>query len=226
MYQRAVNIYQSVLKHKQSVIMGASSAPAPVSDPSTDGGGVAFSNGLNTPRYKVLKSFPTFEIRQYPAQMWTSVKIESAELPYEKVVSQAFRMLFKYISGANVNKQKVDMTAPVATDIYPAAGPACDTTFIVSFFVPFALQSNPVAPTDPSVFTRQSAERIVAVRSFGGFIDTYASTVQPHAVQLGADLLAQGIKINNTMHTVSVYDSPFKRMRSCSNCCLMYCHGL
>jgi len=187
-----------------AALVGAMAASAAFTPP-------AFCNGLDCPVYDVLKTYPTFEIRHYPAQMWSSVNVTTGDMPYEKVVNYGFQLLFNYISGANVNKQKVEMAAPVSVDIYPAAGPACNSTFIVSFFVPFALQSNPVAPTDPNVFIRASPDRTVAVRSFGGFMSTYPTSIQPQFEQLGTDLMAQGININTTFQTTNGYDSPFKR---------------
>merc|ERR1712146_323492 len=75
------------------------------------------------------------------------------------------------ISGANEDKKSVDMTAPVLTEGSPGAGPNCNTTFKVSFFVPFEYQppnNPPPKPTSPLVFTETIPAQKVAVKSFGG----------------------------------------------------------
>ena len=48
--------------------------------------------------------------------------------------------LFKYISGANEDEQKIEMTAPVVTRVIAGDGPFCKSLFSVHFFVPFKWQ--------------------------------------------------------------------------------------
>lgn len=55
--------------------------------------------------------------------------------------------LFQYISGNNADRQKVEMTAPVRVKLIPGPGPTCESTFEVSFFVPFKFQASAVCPT-------------------------------------------------------------------------------
>ena len=61
------------------------------------------------------------------------------------------------------------MTAPVATKIEPGAGPNCESTFTVSFYIPPDHQSDPPKPTDPDVFIEEFPAMNVLVQSFGGF---------------------------------------------------------
>ena len=46
---------------------------------------------------------------------------------------------------------KIEMTAPVITKIDPGAGPNCESSFTISFFVPVE-NVDPPAPTNPEVF--------------------------------------------------------------------------
>lgn len=48
--------------------------------------------------------------------------------------------LFKYISGDNEAKKKIEMTSPVTVQTTPGQGPACTSDFLVSFFLPYKFQ--------------------------------------------------------------------------------------
>ena len=65
-----------------------------------------FMQGYESQPYEVVASFEELEIRYYP-----SVKMVQTE---SNVASnQNFNRLFRYISGANKNSQKIAMTTPV-----------------------------------------------------------------------------------------------------------------
>jgi hypothetical protein len=175
----------------------------------------AFCNKLDCPIYAVEKKAATYEIRRYQPCAWASINVTNGDMTYQQVVRKGFMSLFQYISGANVAHENVEMAAPVSVDIFPGAGPACNTTFTVSFFVPFADQADPVAPTDANVYIRRSPERLVAVRAFSGWTNNFTSEVLPNIQQLGADLTAAGLDFDSTTQTVNGYDSPFKSKRRC-----------
>lgn len=99
--------------------------------------------------------------------------------------------MYSYISGENSVKGAIDMTAPVLTKITPGAGPNCNSTFVVSFYVPYAFQVRPLlpggnaqtsnlmiqeagppAPTNPLVFIQTIGPLTVAVSTFGGVLVT------------------------------------------------------
>lgn len=65
------------------------------------------------PRYAVVAEFPNgVEIRRYDARLAAQV-----ELPEDgrQTRDDAFRLLFRYIAGANAGAEKIAMTVPVAT---------------------------------------------------------------------------------------------------------------
>lgn len=83
--------------------------------------------------------------------------LHSPYSPHTTTGDIAFHRLFDYISGANEASQKIDMTAPVLNYIQPGAGPNCNSTFTVSFFVPWAYQTEegPPKPTSEDVFIEE-----------------------------------------------------------------------
>ena len=59
---------------------------------------------------------------------------------------------------------KVEMTAPVTGRVDPGAGPACESQFTVSFFIPEEHQETPPEPSDPLVFVEHREEFTAYVR--------------------------------------------------------------
>lgn len=82
----------------------------------TVGAGVVFSGWKFTARgayesapYTVLESDASFEVRKYPDM--TVAVTDMAAGPEEN--NGSFMRLFRYISGANAQEQKIEMTTPV-----------------------------------------------------------------------------------------------------------------
>lgn len=65
---------------------------------------------------------------------------------------------------AGSSEVKVDMTAPVTCRVEPGDGPACESRFTVSFYVPREHQASPPEPSDPEVFVEQRKEFTAYVR--------------------------------------------------------------
>jgi hypothetical protein len=90
--------------------------------------------------------------------------------------SQAFRLLFDYISGANAGGREIAMTAPVeqaGTEIAmtaPVEMSEGDDVFVMRFFLPegFTVESAPV-PLRPEVAIVGVPEEHVAVAGFTGW---------------------------------------------------------
>ena len=62
------------------------------------------------PDYTVIKKDNEFEIRQYTNFLTASVETEGER---DDAIGKGFRILFKYISGENKNKESISMTVPV-----------------------------------------------------------------------------------------------------------------
>jgi hypothetical protein len=100
------------------------------------------------------------------------------------------------------------MTAPVTCVVTPGQGPNCNSTFLVSFFVPFAFWNDTPAPSDPNVFVYELPARTVGVVQFTGFTDSFQTFV-PYIEQLGATLEAMGLAFQDVEITAN-YDPPFR----------------
>ena len=61
--------------------------------------------------YQVNKKYDTFEIRNYEATLFTSVKLSTKG--YKNSSSKGFSILAGYIFGKNKRNEKIAMTSPV-----------------------------------------------------------------------------------------------------------------
>ena len=68
---------------------------------------------------------------------------------------------------------KVEMTAPVSCLVNPGAGPACETSFTVSFFIPEEHQADPPRPTDLENIFVESRKPFTAYVRYAEHQDTW-----------------------------------------------------
>ncbi|KAA0708541.1 Heme-binding protein 2 [Triplophysa tibetana] len=165
-----------------------------------------FSTGLQHPTFTPQESKGDYEIRTYPTTKWISTAVISME--EDPALGLGFRRLFKYIQGANEKKCKVEMTAPVSCKIEPGAGPACESTFTVSFYVPEENQADPPKPTEADVFIESRSEFTVFVRTYGGFANSQNS--REELLKLIESLNKDGMKFKEAPYYRAGYNSPFK----------------
>ena len=120
---------------------------------------------LETPCNVELKNTTRYQIRVYGLgdQSWSTATIVADS--FANATQHGFYKNFAYISGANVPKIKIPMTAPVATRTHDYQN------WEVSFFTPTSLYptlaSVPV-PTDPDVRIEKFELSTFAVAEFGG----------------------------------------------------------
>ena len=62
------------------------------------------------PDYSVIKKDNEFEIRQYTNFLTATVETDGER---DEAIGKGFRILFKYISGENKEKENISMTIPV-----------------------------------------------------------------------------------------------------------------
>ncbi|XP_060557151.1 heme-binding protein 2-like [Ruditapes philippinarum] len=164
-----------------------------------------FCKSLDCPAYKVIQTTKDFEVREYYTSNWVSTNLTG--ISYKDASSMMFMKLFGYISGQNEKKQKIAMTAPVTNRIIPAQGPACESDFIMSFYVSSKVRDIP-EPSNKEVYLDTKQKQIVYVRQFSGFTYTFEAWSK-HATELADALDAKGIKYEKSYYYTAGYDSPF-----------------
>ena len=127
------------------------------------------------PRYDVLATLSGgVEIRRYAPRLAAQIDMPGTD---EQARDDAFRVLFRYIAGANATAQKVEMTVPVTTEAraekiamtVPVETKQNETSVRMQFFLParYVAGSAP-RPTDERVRIVQVAEETLAVLRFSG----------------------------------------------------------
>jgi hypothetical protein len=142
------------------------------------------TSDIETPKYKVLKKYPRFELRQYESMMLATTNLGPAS--YDEKASQGFRTIASYIFGKNKSNEKIAMTAPV---IYHA-----DSISTLSFVVPRSKteESMPV-PIDSNLTFVVQAPKLLAVLDFGGFINN--EKLAARMAELKKAVLKEGFQI-------------------------------
>ncbi|XP_019644081.1 PREDICTED: heme-binding protein 2-like [Branchiostoma belcheri] len=163
-----------------------------------------FCHGQDCPRYSVVTSTADYEERLYEPAKWTSASISGSE--YSSAVSAGFGKLFQYISGNNKDQAKIPMTVPVLTKVKPGQGSSTD--FTVSFFVPFADQTSPPEPSDPTVFTNPLPQMTAYVRYFSGY--AHDGDWANNAAALAQSLDNATVSYHKDFYYTAGYNSPFQ----------------
>jgi hypothetical protein len=142
------------------------------------------TSDIETPKYKVLKKYPRFELRQYESMMLATTNLGPAS--YDEKASEGFRTVASYIFGKNKSNEKIAMTAPV---IYHA-----DSLSTLSFVVPRSKteESMPV-PIDSNLTFVVQAPKLLAVLDFGGFIND--EKLAARMAELKKAVLKEGFQI-------------------------------
>ncbi|KAK8813324.1 hypothetical protein WA158_002916 [Blastocystis sp. Blastoise] len=115
-------------------------------------------------KYKTLKTFDGFDVRQYDTMVWASVQV------HDNNRNKAFMSLANYIWGDNRlpeqpdHSTKIEMTVPVLDH------KNADKVLFMSFVLPDRykeVEKTPI-PTNPEVKLSAHADKIFAVRRFKG----------------------------------------------------------
>jgi len=165
--------------------------------------------------YEVVWSYPTFELRRYPAHLVAEVSVHGS---FEDAGNRAFRSLFGYITGQNASARSVAMTAPVVQENVTSEKIAMTAPvvqvesssgdYVVAFVLPKSLtvDTAPV-PTDPKVRVREVPERLAAAMRYSG---RWTEGAYRHRLaQLESEVVAAGFRPDGAAKFAR-FDPPFK----------------
>ena len=148
-------------------------------------------------KYTVLKEFDDFEVRQYEAAMFSSVKMNAKT--YEETSSSGFRVLAGYIFGGNEKNEKIAMTSPVVMEMG-------DTTKM-SFMVPSNQKENELPkPNNGRIYFEKQAPKVMAAIRFGGWAND--DRIEKYKQKLSLELEKQGLKHTGKFNYLG-YNPPY-----------------
>ena len=156
------------------------------------------------PKYKVIKKTDVYEVRLY--QRRTVAKVN-----YGKE-GGGFRVLFDYITGANVGSKEVQMTIPVTQSeeidmTVPVIQSNSDGNMAMSFFLPNQYsKENAPEPRDTRVSIIDLPEEHYAIISYSGFASD--SNFEKHHKELSDALENDGLIVVGPP-IKATYNSPF-----------------
>jgi len=135
---------------------------------------------IEEPKYTIIEKNDTFEIREYDPYVVAQTQVTGE---FDEMGATAFRILFKYISGENLQRSKIKMTAPVIQENAEQVGQKIQMTAPViqeidtidaksatfSFVMPqnFTLATLPL-PLDKRIKLKQIPAKTVAVLEYSG----------------------------------------------------------
>ena len=131
------------------------------------------SKNIETPKYKVIKTYDEVEVRLYPKMV--VAKTNLADKSFDNQGSNGFRTIAGYIFGGNEKNEKIAMTAPVVMNMGDSAS--------MYFVMPKSYDKSELpTPNSKNVQIVEVAEKTLAVISYGGFSSD--EKIEKHRKQL------------------------------------------
>jgi hypothetical protein len=161
--------------------------------------------------YKVVKAEDSFEVRDYAPYLLAETFVNG---DFDEAGSNAFRRLFRYISGDNRSQTKIAMTAPVSQQpgenidmTAPVGQQKSGAQWVVSFMMPasYDMGTLPV-PDDPLVTLRQVPARRMATIRYSGFWSE--KNYQKNKIKLHSWIQKEGLTVNGEPIWAR-YNAPF-----------------
>ncbi|GAV60888.1 SOUL domain-containing protein [Cephalotus follicularis] len=171
-------------------------------------------NRIECPSFDLVHVGDGYEVRRYNSTVWMSTS-RIQDISLVEATRTGFLQLFEYIQGKNKYAEKIEMTAPVITEVTPSDGPFCESLFTVSFYVPKKNQANPPPAKDLHVLKWKPT--YVALRQFSGFVTDSNVGEEAAALQssLSGSVWEGAIQKRRgqgptSVYTVAQYNSPFE----------------
>lgn len=148
--------------------------------------------------YNIVKSFSTFEIRNYEATLFTSVKLTTNN--YKEASGKGFSILAGYIFGGNEKNEKIAMTSPVSMSL--------EDTMTMMFMVPKKFRKeNLPKPNQSNIEFREEPSKTMAAITFGGWANS--KKIEAYRNKLKTALEDEGIPYSNKFYFFG-YNPPFE----------------
>lgn len=156
------------------------------------------SNTIEEYPYTVVKEYDDFEIRQYEASLFTSVKLKMGE--YNKASSKGFSILGGYIFGKNEKNESISMTSPVSMSL--------EDEMTMMFMVPkeFTKENLPKPENKNIEFIQMPEKKMAAIR-FGGWAND--KKIEKYKARLISLLADNNIKHKNAFSVLG-YNPPYE----------------
>lgn len=164
---------------------------------------------IECPSYEMIHQGNGYEIRRYNSSVWISTS-PVLDISLVQATRTGFLQLFDYIQGKNEYNKKIEMTGPVITQVSPSDGPFCESSFIISFYVPKENRADP--PPAEGLHVQRWDSTYVAVRQFGGFVSDDEVGEEAAALQasLAGSIWEAAIGKSSSPYIVAQYNSPFE----------------
>jgi hypothetical protein len=148
--------------------------------------------------YRIVKSFSKFEIRNYEATLFTSVKLTANN--YKEASGKGFSILAGYIFGGNETNEKIAMTSPVSMSL--------EDTMTMMFMVPKKFRKEDLPkPNQSNIEFREEPSKTMAAITFGGWANS--NNIEVYKNKLKTALEEEGIPYSNKFYFFG-YNPPFE----------------
>ena len=155
---------------------------------------------LETPKYKLIKKFKSFEIREYETMIIARTLVSS---DYSEAASMGFRRVANYIFGDNDKDMKIAMTAPVLLNSPVDA----EDEYEISFMMPSTYDKETLPnPNSSNVEVIDRSLGLIACVSFGGWATK--SKVEKYHRRLNDWITSERIQAVGKFY-VAQYNSPW-----------------
>ena len=153
---------------------------------------------IETYPYVVQKKYDLFEIRNYEATLFTTVKLATKK--YKESSSKGFSLLAGYIFGNNKRNEKIAMTSPVAMTI--------EDSVTMMFMVPKKFKKEMLPqPNQLQIEFKEEPAKTVAAIVFDGWAND--EKIEKYKEKLKAALDAEGITYTNRFYFLG-YNAPYE----------------
>ena len=159
---------------------------------------------IEQPNYEVILEKDIFAIRDYTSVMAVETEVFSSR---KEAASDAFRKLFRYISGENEDNLEISMTAPVAQTLANQNDDDPVERWMVRFFLPRNMaEENIPLPSEKGVtVSKLKAQRFASVSFRGSQSD---KKIEENTAKLKAFISQNGYEVSGRP-IYAFYDPPF-----------------